>query len=126
VRSRTRNRSSDWPGRNEVLQARSLAGIATRGALPRQVGAGHWLDGARYPPPGGSDNPTRTAMAISGDGRFIVYSAVKENPGTQDKPRLYLRRLDQLEAKPIAGTEGASTPFFRRMTDGWAFSSGWA
>jgi len=50
-------------------------------------------------------------MAISSDGRFIVYSAVKENPGPQDKPRLYLRRTDQLEAKPIAGTEGGMNPF---------------
>ena len=50
-------------------------------------------------------------MTISSDGRFIVYSAVKENPGSQDKPRLYLRRTDQLEAKPIAGTEGGISPF---------------
>ena len=27
-------------------------------------------------------------------------------------PRLWLRRLDQLTATPIAGTEGASSPFF--------------
>ena len=50
-------------------------------------------------------------MAISSDGRFIVYSAVTENPGPQAKPHLYLRRIDQLEAKPIAGTEGGINPF---------------
>ncbi len=50
-------------------------------------------------------------MALSSDGRFVVYSAVKENPATQDKPNLYLRRFDQLEARPIAGTEGGSSPF---------------
>ena len=50
-------------------------------------------------------------MAISSDGRFMVYSAVKENPGLQEKPHLYLRRFDQLEAKPIAGTEGGISPF---------------
>jgi serine/threonine-protein kinase len=50
-------------------------------------------------------------MAISGDGRFIVYAVVKENPSEQDKPRLYLRRFDQLEAKPVAGTEGGTSPF---------------
>ena len=72
---------------------------------------GHWLDGWRLSPPYGFDHPTRTAMAISSDGRFMVYSAVKENPGPQDKPRLYLRRFDQLEAKPIAGTEGGISPF---------------
>jgi eukaryotic-like serine/threonine-protein kinase len=72
---------------------------------------GHWLDGVRNPPPEGFENPTRTAMALSSDGRFVVYSAVKENPTPQDKPRLYLRRIDQLEAKPIAGTEGGLRPF---------------
>lgn len=50
-------------------------------------------------------------MAISGDGRFIVYSAVKEDPGPQDEPRLYLRRIDQLTAQPIPGTEGGVSPF---------------
>ena len=79
--------------------------------FPVRLEPGCWLDGARNPPPNGFDNPTRTAMAISSDGRFIVYSAVKENPGPQDKSRLYLRRLDQLEAKPIAGTEGSVRPF---------------
>jgi serine/threonine-protein kinase len=72
---------------------------------------GHWLDGVRWSPPYGFDHPTRTAMVLSSDGRFIVYSAVKENPGAQDKSCLYLRRFDQLEAKPIAGTEGGSSPF---------------
>ncbi|RPI27895.1 MAG: hypothetical protein EHM61_06910 [Acidobacteria bacterium] len=57
------------------------------------------------------DRPTRTGMALSGDGRFVVYSAIKENPTPRDQPCLYLRRLDQLEGKPIAGTEGGSSPF---------------
>jgi eukaryotic-like serine/threonine-protein kinase len=78
---------------------------------PIRLEACYWLDGKRWSPPYGFDHPTRTAMAISSDCRFIVYSAVKENPGPQDKPRLYLRRLGQLEAKPIAGTEGGINPF---------------
>jgi serine/threonine-protein kinase len=57
------------------------------------------------------DRPTCTAIAISSDGRFVVYSAIEENPGPQAKPRLYLRRLDRLEAEPIAGTEGGENPF---------------
>ncbi len=73
--------------------------------------SGHWLDGWRYSPPYGFDQPTRTAMAISRDGRFIVYSAITENPGPQAKPQLYLRKTDRLEAKPIAGTEGGINPF---------------
>jgi serine/threonine-protein kinase len=78
---------------------------------PVRLEPGHWLDGRRWSPPYGLDHPTRTAMAISSNGRFIVYCAVNKNPGPQDKPRLYLRRLDQLEARPIAGTEGSSNPF---------------
>ena len=55
--------------------------------------------------------PSRTAMAISSDGRFIVYSAIEGNPSPQAVPRLYMRRTDQMEAKPIAGTEGGINPF---------------
>jgi hypothetical protein len=72
---------------------------------------GYRLDGWRASPPGGYDQPTRHAMTLSGDGQFIVYSAVRGNPGLQEKPRLYLRRLDQLDSRPIAGTEGGISPF---------------
>jgi serine/threonine-protein kinase len=62
-------------------------------------------------------------MAISSDGKFIVYSAIEENPGPQAEPRLYLRRMDQSEAKPIAGTEGGINPFLspdNRWVGFWA------
>ena len=55
--------------------------------------------------------PSRSAMAISSDGRFIVYSAIEGNPNPQAIPRLYIRRTDQMEAKPIARTEGGINPF---------------
>lgn len=80
---------------------------------------GHWLEGMR----GEMERPTRTAMTISSDGRFVVYSAIEENPGPQAKPRLYLRRMDQPEAKPIAGTEGGDNPFLspdNRWVGFWA------
>jgi eukaryotic-like serine/threonine-protein kinase len=67
---------------------------------------GLWLEGLRV-----LGQPTHTAMALSSDGRFIVYAAIKQNPGAQDKSQLYLRRLDQPQARPIAGTEGAINPF---------------
>ncbi len=69
------------------------------------------------------ERPSRTAMAISSDGRFVVYSAIEENPGPQAKPQLYLRRMDQSEAKPIAGTEGGINPFLspdNRWVGFWA------
>jgi serine/threonine protein kinase/Tol biopolymer transport system component len=72
---------------------------------------GQWLDGFRLSPPFGFDRPTRTAMAISSDGRFIVYASIKENPGSQDNSCLSIRRFDELEAKPIVGTEGGISPF---------------
>ena len=70
---------------------------------------GHWLEGIRAY--WVMEHPSRTAMAISSDGRFVVYSAIEENPGPQAKPRLFLRRFAQSEAKPIPGTEGGINPF---------------
>jgi Tol biopolymer transport system component len=49
-----------------------------------------------------------SGIAISRDGSRIVYCALTEN----ETRRLYLRRLDELEVKPIPGTEGAYNPFF--------------
>lgn len=46
-------------------------------------------------------------IAISADGRAVAY-AVKEGSGQ----RLHLRRLDEFAGRPLAGTEGASQPFF--------------
>ncbi|MGA2363354.1 MAG: protein kinase [Candidatus Aminicenantales bacterium] len=70
----------------------------------------HWLAG--MPEVEDLGHPTRTAIAISSDARFVVYSATEENPGPQTMPRLYLRRMDQSEAKPITGTNGGINPFF--------------
>ena len=67
--------------------------------------------------------PSRTAMAISGDGRFVVYSAIEEDPGPQAKSRLFLRRMDQSKAKPIPGTDGGINPFLspdNRWVGFWA------
>jgi eukaryotic-like serine/threonine-protein kinase len=52
-------------------------------------------------------NPRGVNVAISPDGSRIVYTATY---GTTSQ--LVIRRLDQLEATPIAGTDGASSPFF--------------
>src|SRR4029077_6584363 len=41
------------------------------------------------------------------DGRSVVYALA-----TGTTTMLYVRRLDELEARPIAGTQGARNPFF--------------
>ncbi|MEE8350438.1 MAG: hypothetical protein V3R94_12760, partial [Acidobacteriota bacterium] len=50
---------------------------------------------------------TKGAVALSPDGTHLAYAATLGG-ATQ----LYLRTMDQLEAKPIPGTESASSPFF--------------
>ena len=45
----------------------------------------------------------RPALAISPDGRLLVFAA---------NGRLYLQRMDRFDAEPIPGTEGATVPFF--------------
>jgi serine/threonine-protein kinase len=46
-------------------------------------------------------------VALSPDGRALVYVG-----GTGPQRRLYVRRLDQINVVPVAGTEGAVQPFF--------------
>jgi len=48
------------------------------------------------------------AIAISPDGKNLVYVAIESSSPQQ----LYLRPLDWMEARAIAGTEGAVSPFF--------------
>jgi serine/threonine protein kinase/Tol biopolymer transport system component len=55
--------------------------------------------------------PTRTAMALSPDGRSVIYCAMPANTESGAGSQLYLRSLDRLEARPIAGTEGGAFPF---------------
>ena len=64
----------------------------------------------------GSLGPNGTA--ISPDGRTIIYA--REGP---DGTRLYARQLDELAARPLAGTENAATPFFSPNGDWIAFYS---
>ncbi len=50
----------------------------------------------------------RTALALSPDGKVLVYAGAKPGSGT----RLYLRALNDYRIEPIPGTEGAFAPFF--------------
>ena len=46
-------------------------------------------------------------LAFSPDGRHLVYAAT-----VNGRTQLFMRDVDRVESKPIAGTEGAVTPFF--------------
>ncbi len=51
-----------------------------------------------------SGNHDGTSVAVSPDGRRLVY--------TGPDRALYVRALDQLQARPLPGTDGARAPFF--------------
>ena len=57
-------------------------------------------------------------IALSPDGREVVYVAV-----TEDGDQLYRRPLNQLESVPIPGTERARAPFFSPDGEWLAFSA---
>jgi serine/threonine-protein kinase len=57
------------------------------------------------PPPGQQRNLTEAQ--ISPDGKYLVFATRRG-----ETSQLFLRPLDQFEARPIAGTEGAVRPFF--------------
>ncbi|MEQ1692514.1 MAG: protein kinase [Gemmatimonas sp.] len=55
-----------------------------------------------------TDGTTQWRVALSPDGRTIVYAGGPPNARAQ----LWVRKLDDLSATPLAGTEGASNPSF--------------
>ena len=52
------------------------------------------------------------SAVLSPDGSVMVFAAGTNVDWPRADSRLYLRRLDQLQVTPLAGTEGASSPFF--------------
>jgi serine/threonine protein kinase/Tol biopolymer transport system component len=64
-------------------------------------------------------DPGGANIAIAPDGSRLVYTATRSGV-----PELVMRRLDQLEASPIAGTDGGSDPFFSPDGQQIGFSTG--
>ena len=58
-------------------------------------------------------------LSLSADGTHLAYAAT--SGGTR---QLYLRAMDSLETRPIAGTEGAADPFFSPDGEWIGFWSG--
>jgi len=50
-----------------------------------------------------------TSVVLSPDGALLAFVAQKSSTGT---PQLYIRRIEQLQATLLTGTEGAASPFF--------------
>jgi hypothetical protein len=66
-----------------------------------------------HPPPGGAFRSQGASvptpkLALSPDGRHLVFLAA----GADGVARLWLRPLDSAEARPLAGTEDATDPFW--------------
>jgi Tol biopolymer transport system component len=59
--------------------------------------------------PPGQQLAGASALALSSDGSQLAYVAMD---GANAKRQIFLRAMDGVEARPIAGTEGASSPFF--------------
>jgi serine/threonine-protein kinase len=59
------------------------------------------------------------SVILSPDGRRLVYVGVSDG-----QRRLYVRSLDELEARPIPGTEGAATAFFSPDGESLGFYDG--
>ena len=72
------------------------------------------------PPPGVVFNYLITATAISPNGRMIVFRAAGEGK----TPSLWLRPLDSLSARQLAGTTGGDYPFWSADSKSIAFFAG--
>jgi eukaryotic-like serine/threonine-protein kinase len=55
----------------------------------------------------GGARPTRTAVALSPDGKTLVFGAIWGG-----RQQLYARAMDELSAIPMSGASGGSSPFF--------------
>jgi serine/threonine protein kinase/Tol biopolymer transport system component len=92
-----------------------LSGALTGWLLPRRSNTAHPVmhlqmnvaPADRLVGSNASVRPSRTAMAISPDGRWVAFTALQAG-ATQ----LYARELDRADATPVRGTEGAAAPFF--------------
>jgi Tol biopolymer transport system component len=92
------------------------------GAVYRRVGSPLPASAVRFlvfPPEGGafSRHPARTFFALSPDGSRLAFVA-----GT-DRGRVWIRPMAELEARPIPGTEGATSVFWSPDGNSVAFFS---
>jgi Tol biopolymer transport system component len=66
--------------------------------------------------------PATTDLALSPDGRRLVFSASSQRlDGSGRERKLYLRGIDNPDAEPMEGTEGGLNPVFSTKGDAVAF-----
>jgi Tol biopolymer transport system component len=108
VASRRRKDRLAWGVAGAVAGA-LLAAAATWSVLRSRPAESRPVTRVAVPIPVGDSFVTDnySTVAISPDGRRVVYVGRRS-----DKRQLFLRSLDAAEAAPIAGTEGAYSPFF--------------
>ena len=111
------------PARRKVLPRRVLLTL-TSVALAAVLGLAAWFwtrpelsaPAARrfnLQPPSGVEiarSPAPAYLALSPDGNWVAFRGVFATPPL--RPQLYLRSVEELEARPLPGTEGALNPFF--------------
>jgi Tol biopolymer transport system component len=78
-------------------------------AAPLRLEATLGADASLVITAGNADAPEGNAAVVSPDGFQLAFVA---QPHGGSASRLYVRRLDQLTATPLGGTEGAVSPFF--------------
>ena len=66
-----------------------------------------------------SDDYQGSAVAVSPDGKTLIFMGVRK--AADSRPQLFVRKLDQLQATPLDGTEGAFAPFFSPDSEWVAF-----
>jgi serine/threonine-protein kinase len=80
--------------------------------IPGRSGGAVGIHATIVLPSGAAFGNARARIAVSPDGRQIVFGAI----GDDGVGRLHLRSIDRFEATPIRGTEAGDGPFF--STDG--------
>jgi Tol biopolymer transport system component len=105
-----RPRSSKWwvaSGAAGVLIGAAIAGLVARQMTP-SPGPPRAVTRFVITLPPEQQLVDLSALALSFDGSQLAYVATGGANGRQ----IFLRAMDGLDARPIAGTEGASSPFF--------------
>ena len=94
--------------RNDALVVGAVA-AGCRPPSPLRVSAELGADASLVIAEAHRTTPIGNAAVVSPDGTQLAFVAQPHGGGA---PRLYVRRLDQLTATPLAGTESAVGPFF--------------